>query len=212
MLKILIYYRLHMITKYTTYIKENKKYTFDDVFNEFYQNYVISMYFDEDKKINTIHIESPDYLNQNGRDFNNEDADEAWDENFSDVQKVLEKTVSDSLNEKDFLNIPNDKFLLFRYLAMKFHKKFGWGEIDEDADYIDIFFYGTSARILSGNLKECLEDFEIYNYNVEEYVEQLIKENSKIFNNKYFLFLIENVDYLYTKYKHYIDANNFDIL
>ena len=201
-----------MIKKYNEYIKENKKYTWDNLLADFYEEFIISMYFNNDKILGTIHVNCPDFLNKNDDGFGDQDYNNAWFENSNKVAEWLENDIKELLNIKEILNIPNDKFLLFKYLTMKFHKKFGWGELDKDEDYIDIIFYGNSANILSGNLHECFEDFQKYNYNVEEYVEKLIKENSKIFNNEYFIDLIENVDYLNNKYRHYIDANNFDIL
>ena len=43
-------------------------------------------------------------------------------------------------------------------------------------------------------------------------IDYIDKENSNIFNNEYFVDIIKNNDYLYNKYRYYINANNFDIL
>jgi hypothetical protein len=104
-------------------------------------------------------------------------------------------------------------YLLFNLFNLSFHIQSIAGK-RKLQDFLVSDFYDQNAFNATRefyNVTELKEDFKDFNYNtIDEYVENTIIKNNKVFFNPVFKVMMN--DKIYKKYKYLEDAKNFDII
>ena len=203
-----------MITKYGTYI--NEKISSKDIKEEYDFFYDLHFLYEKTEKEYILNLSLNDDLNDGY------EIDDILSEYAGYIDNYLEINLAKILKIKSLKEIETDKFLMVRYLFIAHQNKYDDGDnidiynqeyMDSDVSDISITYKLYTVNQLFDIIKYILKDFiNVYKYDAFKYTEHLIENDSAIINDKYFLDIIENNEILKDKYKHVLDAKNFDLI